>query len=89
MAHLEAGIQFHLPTYRDRTVPDLLKLGKTVHGAGFRQIRVTDNLQSRDGAILEARYGHFLDLGPAGFEQIERPAHRSQGSRSQLPTALQ
>lgn len=48
LAHLEAGIQFHLPTYRDRTVPELLKLGKTVHDAGFQQIWVTDNLQSRN-----------------------------------------
>ncbi len=51
---MEAGIQFHLPTFRDCTVPDLVELGEDVTGAGFDQLWVTDNLQSRSVFVVLA-----------------------------------
>ena len=47
MYELEAGIQFHLPTFRHCTLPDLQALGVSAAAAGFSQLWVTDNLQAR------------------------------------------
>lgn len=67
MDKLEAGIQFHLPTFRDCTLPDLQALGVAAAAAGFSQLWVTDNLQSRSVfvtlAALAARVP--LKLGTA------------------------
>ncbi len=67
MYELEAGIQFHLPTFRHCTLPDLQDLGESAAAAGFSQLWVTDNLQARSVfvalAALAARVP--LKLGAA------------------------
>ena len=72
MPPMETAIQFHLPTYNNISVPELIDLGKLAHSQGVSQIWVTDNLRSRNSfvTLVEARRGIALNLW---------------GSRSRLP----
>ena len=51
---MQIGVQFHLPTYKDQPVPELVSLGKTAKAGGVTQIWVTDNLQSRNAFVVLA-----------------------------------
>ena len=49
---VEAAIQLHLPTFHDRTLPELLELGTLAHRGGFDQVWVTDNLNHRNPFVV-------------------------------------
>jgi alkanesulfonate monooxygenase SsuD/methylene tetrahydromethanopterin reductase-like flavin-dependent oxidoreductase (luciferase family) len=49
---LEAGLQLHLPSYRDQSLQQLLELGQAAHAGGVQQLWVTDNLQSRNAFVV-------------------------------------
>ena len=51
---MQVGVQFHLPTYKDHPIPELVSLGKTAKAAGISQLWVTDNLQSRNAFVVVA-----------------------------------
>ena len=51
---MQAGVQFHLPTYKDVPIPELIELAKTARSGGMTQIWVTDNLQSRNAFVVLA-----------------------------------
>ena len=56
---MQIGVQFHLPTYKDHPVPELVSLAKTAKAAGVSQIWVTDNLQSRNAFVVLAALAVF------------------------------
>lgn len=49
---MEAGIQLHLPTFKDYPLPHLLKLGRLASSGGFEQVWVTDNLTHRNSFVV-------------------------------------
>lgn len=49
---MEAGIQLHLPTYKDIPIRELIKLGQAAKAGGISQIWATDNLQSRNVFVV-------------------------------------
>jgi alkanesulfonate monooxygenase SsuD/methylene tetrahydromethanopterin reductase-like flavin-dependent oxidoreductase (luciferase family) len=49
---LEAGLQLHLPSYRDVSLQHLLDLSQRSRSAGIDQLWVTDNLQSRNTFVV-------------------------------------
>jgi alkanesulfonate monooxygenase SsuD/methylene tetrahydromethanopterin reductase-like flavin-dependent oxidoreductase (luciferase family) len=71
---MESGIQLHLPTYRNVSLRELLKLGQLAHGGGIQQLWVTDNLQSRNAfVVLSALAGVVpVRLGTAVLVQYFR-----------------
>ena len=54
MSPVEIGVQFHLPSHKDLSVPQILELGEMAVDGGVKQLWVTDNLQNR---------GFFVVLG--------------------------
>jgi alkanesulfonate monooxygenase SsuD/methylene tetrahydromethanopterin reductase-like flavin-dependent oxidoreductase (luciferase family) len=73
-ATLEAGLQLHLPSYRDVSLRRLLDLGAIAHRAGVSQLWVTDNLQSRNAFVVLAALASRLPirLGTAVLVQYFR-----------------
>jgi alkanesulfonate monooxygenase SsuD/methylene tetrahydromethanopterin reductase-like flavin-dependent oxidoreductase (luciferase family) len=71
---MQVGVQFHLPTYKDHPVPELVALGKTAKAAGVSQIWVTDNLQSRNAFVVLAALASQIpiNLGTAVTVQYFR-----------------
>ncbi len=71
---LEAGLQLHLPSYRDIPLDRLLELSETAQHAGIQQLWVTDNLQSRNVfVVLAALASRFeVRLGTAVLVQYFR-----------------
>ncbi len=51
MSRLEAGIQFHLPTYAHVPLPHLVELAGEAEAKGVAQLWVTDNLRSRHAYV--------------------------------------
>lgn len=51
---IEIGVQLHLPTYREKTLPELIALGRASATAGVDQLWVTDNLASRSNFVVLA-----------------------------------
>jgi alkanesulfonate monooxygenase SsuD/methylene tetrahydromethanopterin reductase-like flavin-dependent oxidoreductase (luciferase family) len=51
-AVMEAAVQLHLPTFRDRSLPSLVQMASDAEGMGFEQIWLTDNLQSRNPFVV-------------------------------------
>lgn len=49
-----AGIQLHLQTYNDHTVPQLAELASQAAAGGVDQIWITDNLENRDVFVVLA-----------------------------------
>ena len=49
-----AGIQLHLQTYSDRTVPELVDLAAQAAAGGVDQVWITDNLENRDLFVVLA-----------------------------------
>jgi alkanesulfonate monooxygenase SsuD/methylene tetrahydromethanopterin reductase-like flavin-dependent oxidoreductase (luciferase family) len=62
MTDIQVGVQLHLPTYRDKGLPDLLAIADRCVAAGFRQIWVTDNLTSRSNFVVLAALAERLDV---------------------------
>ena len=54
MASMQAGVQLHLPTYKDLQIAELAELGKVAWSGGVTQLWVTDNLQSRNSFVVLA-----------------------------------
>jgi 5,10-methylenetetrahydromethanopterin reductase len=71
---LDAGLQLHLPTYRDLSLRRLLELSQSAHAAGIEQLWVTDNLQSRNAFVVLAALAAALPvkLGMAVLVQYFR-----------------
>lgn len=74
MAAMEAGIQFHLPTYAHIDLPHLVGLAKRAEAKGVTQLWATDNLQSRNTFVtLAALASHLkIKLGTAVTVQYFR-----------------
>lgn len=74
MAAMEAGIQFHLPTYAHVDLPHLIGLAKLVEAKGVTEIWATDNLRSRNTFVtLAALASHLkIKLGTAVTVQYFR-----------------
>lgn len=49
---VEAGVQLHLPSYRDHPIQRLLDIASASESAGFQQLWVTDNLECRDPFVV-------------------------------------
>jgi alkanesulfonate monooxygenase SsuD/methylene tetrahydromethanopterin reductase-like flavin-dependent oxidoreductase (luciferase family) len=71
---MEAGLQLHLPSYRDVALQRLLALSDMAHNAGVAQLWVTDNLQSRNAFVVLAALASRLPvrLGTAVLVQYFR-----------------
>jgi len=71
---MQVGVQFHLPTYKDHPVPELVSLGKTAKAGGVTQLWVTDNLQSRNAFVVLAALASSIpiNLGTAVTVQYFR-----------------
>ena len=71
---MQAGVQFHLPTYKDVPIPELIELAKTARSGGMTQIWVTDNLQSRNAFVVLAALASKvpINLGTAVVVQYFR-----------------
>jgi alkanesulfonate monooxygenase SsuD/methylene tetrahydromethanopterin reductase-like flavin-dependent oxidoreductase (luciferase family) len=54
MANPRAGIQLHLQTYNNLTVPQLVNLAAQAASGGIDQVWVTDNLENRDIFVVLA-----------------------------------
>ena len=54
MPELEAGVQFHLPTYAHVPLPHLVELAAEAEAKGVTQLWVTDNLRSRQSFVTLA-----------------------------------
>jgi 5,10-methylenetetrahydromethanopterin reductase len=51
-AEFEIGIQLHLPTFRDVTLPQFIDFGRAAHVGGVSQLWITDNLRSRNQFVV-------------------------------------
>lgn len=73
-SQFEIGIQFHLPTFRNILLPEIVKLGHLAHSGGISQLWVTDNLRSRNPyVVLTALAGRVpVKLGSAVTVQYFR-----------------
>ena len=71
---MQAGVQFHLPTYKDVPISELIELAKTARSGGVTQIWVTDNLQSRNAFVVLAALASNIpiNLGTAVVVQYFR-----------------
>ena len=71
---MESGLQLHLPTYRNLSLDQLLKLGQRAHAGGVQQLWVTDNLQSRNAFVVLAALAGVVPvrLGTAVLVQYFR-----------------
>ncbi|HEY2596386.1 MAG TPA: LLM class flavin-dependent oxidoreductase [Chloroflexota bacterium] len=71
---MEAGLQLHLPSYRDVPLKRLLQFAEMTHAAGVQQLWVTDNLQSRNAFVVLAALASALPirLGTAVLVQYFR-----------------
>ena len=62
MPAMEAGIQFHLPTYAHVPLPHLVDLAKQAETKGGSQIWVTVNLLSRNTFVVLAALASHLKV---------------------------
>jgi alkanesulfonate monooxygenase SsuD/methylene tetrahydromethanopterin reductase-like flavin-dependent oxidoreductase (luciferase family) len=71
---MEVGLQLHLPTYHDYSLPHLVELAKRAHAGGVTQLWITDNLQSRNVFVVLAAIGASvpMSLGTAVLVQYFR-----------------
>ena len=74
MPPIEVGLQFHIPTFRDVPMSELVGLGKAAKAADVSQIWVTDNLQSRNSFVVLAALAANvpINLGTAVMVQYFR-----------------
>lgn len=62
MPELEAGIQFHLPTYAHVFLPHLIRLAQQAEAKGVTQLWATDNLRSRNTFVTLAALACHLKI---------------------------
>jgi alkanesulfonate monooxygenase SsuD/methylene tetrahydromethanopterin reductase-like flavin-dependent oxidoreductase (luciferase family) len=53
-ARVEAGVQLHLPSYMERSLPELTRIGITAAETGFDQVWLTDNPECRSTFVVLA-----------------------------------
>jgi alkanesulfonate monooxygenase SsuD/methylene tetrahydromethanopterin reductase-like flavin-dependent oxidoreductase (luciferase family) len=81
-SRVEAGIQLHLPSYIDATLPELRAIAETAAGAGFDQIWLTDNPECRSTFVTLAALAPAagVKLGTAIMAQYLRsPVEAARG----------
>lgn len=81
-ARIEAGIQLHLPSYIDRTLGELRRIGQAAAGAGFDQVWLTDNPECRSTFVTLAALAPAapVKLGTAIMVQYLRsPVEAARG----------
>ena len=88
MPPIEVGLQFHIPTFRDVPMSELVGLGKAAKAADVSQIWVTDNLQSRNSFVVLAALAANvpINLGTAVMVQYF-PQPRWTSPTRQRPSA--
>src|SRR5579859_4514045 len=70
---MEAGLQLHLPSYRDLSLQQLREMANIAHGGGIQQLWVTDNLQSRNAFVVLSMLAALpVKLGTAVLVQYFR-----------------
>jgi len=81
-ARVEAGVQLHLPSYLDRTLPELRRIAETAAGTGFDQVWLTDNPECRSTFVTLAALAPTVrvKLGTAIMVQYLRsPVEAARG----------
>jgi 5,10-methylenetetrahydromethanopterin reductase len=81
-ARVEAGVQLHLPSYIDRTLPELRQIAETAAGTGFDQVWLTDNPECRSTFVTLAALAATarVKLGTAIMVQYLRsPVEAARG----------
>lgn len=81
-SRVEAGVQLHLPSYIDRTLPELRLMAETAAGAGFDQVWLTDNPECRSTFVTLAALAPTVrvKLGTAIMVQYLRsPVEAARG----------
>ena len=81
-ARVEAGVQLHLPSYIDRTLPELRQIAETAAGTGFDQVWLTDNPECRSTFVTLAALAPTVrvKLGTAIMVQYLRsPVEAARG----------
>jgi alkanesulfonate monooxygenase SsuD/methylene tetrahydromethanopterin reductase-like flavin-dependent oxidoreductase (luciferase family) len=79
---VEAGVQLHLPSYMDRSLPDLARIAVTAAETGFDQVWLTDNPECRSTFVLLAVLAPAvrIKLGTAIMAQYLRsPVEAARG----------
>jgi alkanesulfonate monooxygenase SsuD/methylene tetrahydromethanopterin reductase-like flavin-dependent oxidoreductase (luciferase family) len=79
---VEAGVQLHLPSYLDRTLPELTRIAVTAERAGFDQVWLTDNPECRSTFVVLAVFAQAVrvKLGTAIMVQYLRsPVEAARG----------
>ena len=73
-ARIEAGIQIHLPSYMDFSLPKLTSIATTAVDAGFDQVWLTDNMECRNTFVVLAAFAPVVQakLGTAIMAQYFR-----------------
>lgn len=81
-APVAAGLQLHLPSYRDRTLPELIRVATAGAEHGFDQVWVTDNLECRSTFVVLGALAPVIGakLGTAVMAQYFRsPVEAARG----------
>jgi alkanesulfonate monooxygenase SsuD/methylene tetrahydromethanopterin reductase-like flavin-dependent oxidoreductase (luciferase family) len=79
---VEAGVQLHLPSYLDSTLPELTRIAVTAERAGFDQVWLTDNQECRSTFVVLAVFAQAVrvKLGTAIMVQYLRsPVEAARG----------
>jgi alkanesulfonate monooxygenase SsuD/methylene tetrahydromethanopterin reductase-like flavin-dependent oxidoreductase (luciferase family) len=80
--HVEAGVQLHLPSYLDRSLPELARVAATAADTGFDQVWLTDNPECRSTFVVLAVLAPAvrIKLGTAIMAQYLRsPVEAARG----------
>jgi alkanesulfonate monooxygenase SsuD/methylene tetrahydromethanopterin reductase-like flavin-dependent oxidoreductase (luciferase family) len=79
---VEAGVQLHLPSYLDRSLPELARIAVTAADTGFDQVWLTDNPECRSTFVVLAVLAPAvrIKLGTAIMAQYLRsPVEAARG----------
>jgi alkanesulfonate monooxygenase SsuD/methylene tetrahydromethanopterin reductase-like flavin-dependent oxidoreductase (luciferase family) len=79
---IEAGVQLHLPSYLDRTLPELARIATASSELGFDQVWLTDNPECRSTFVVLAALAPAVrtKLGTAIMAQYLRsPVEAARG----------
>ena len=79
---VEAGVQLHLPSYLDRSLPELARIAVTAADTGFDQVWLTDNQECRSTFVVLAVLAPAvrIKLGTAIMAQYLRsPVEAARG----------
>lgn len=82
VSRVEAGVQLHLPSYLDRSLPELARIAVTAADTGFDQVWLTDNPECRSTFVVLAVLAPAvrIKLGTAIMAQYLRsPVEAARG----------